>query len=176
MPAHRREASEAITRWSGEEWSGAVGMPRGACGGSDISSRDNSPAAGTRVSRRHQIASAPNSPHSLMSYRPLVPACGLRRAADAARRKPVEVAARRQLNCAGWRLALKPAQQLAGCSPRRRSHQARHGQALDHSVAARGLVSNPTPLAFVNNMVHAHGLISAPGGSTIQPSSSPTAV
>jgi hypothetical protein len=32
------------------------------------------------------------------------------------------------------------------------------------------------PFAFVNNIVHAHGRISERGGSTVQPSSPPTAV
>jgi hypothetical protein len=39
-----------------------------------------------------------------------------------------------------------------------------------------GLDANPTPSAFFSNMVQAHGRISERGGSTIQPSSSPTAV
>jgi hypothetical protein len=47
---------------------------------------------------------------------------------------------------------------------------------LARDLVQAGLDVNPMPFAFFDNMVQAQGRISERGGSTIQPSSSPTAV
>ena len=70
MPGHRREASEAITRWSGEEWSGAVtsqlqladcGRAADRSGGSsEISGHAMSSTMRAGASRPMQLMSSPS--------------------------------------------------------------------------------------------------------------------